>query len=140
MPLIHLDRLFWRPGWVHCSREEFDTLLLKELEKESWIIDGNYSRTIEMRLKYADAVILFDYPSLLCLWRVIKRVMGSFGKVRADMGDGCPERFDFEFLKYVWNFKKTELPAVIEKLSGTHGAEIVIIKNKKDFKGLKESL
>lgn len=137
LPLIHLDKLFWRPGWVHCSREEFDRLLLTELEKESWIIDGNYSRTVELRLKYADTVIFFDYPRTVCLWRVIKRVFGSRGKVRPDMGEGCPERLDFEFLKYVWNFNKTELPETLKKLESDHNAEVIKISNKKEFEKLK---
>ena len=140
LPLIHLDKLFWRPGWVHCSREEFDGLLQTELEKNRWIIDGNYSRTVEARLKYADTVVFFRYPRTLCLWRVIKRWLQSRGKVRSDMGEGCPERLDFEFLKYVWNFNKTELPQTLEKLKGNHGAEVIEIKNRKNLRALKGDL
>lgn len=137
LPLIHLDKLFWRPGWVHCSREEFDRLLTAELEKDRWIIDGNYSRTIELRLKYADTVIFFDYPRRVCLWRVIKRILGGRGNVRPDMGEGCPERLDFEFLKYVWNFNKTELPETLKKLEDKQNIEIIRIRNKQQFKELK---
>ncbi len=140
LPLVHLDRLFWRPGWVHCSREEFDSLLKAELEKECWIIDGNYSRTVSDRLKYADTVIFFRYSRWVCIWRVFKRYIQSRKKVRADMGEGCPERFDLDFMKYVWNFNKTELPETLKKLSGEHNAEIIEISSKKQFEILKNEI
>ncbi len=132
LPLVHLDSLFWKEGWVESSREEFDKKLLCELEKDSWIIDGNYSRTIKMRLEYADTVIFLDYPRHVCAWRVIKRVISNYGKTRSDMGGGCPERFDFEFLRYVWNFNKKERKKLIDKLSDADGKEIVIIHNEKE--------
>lgn len=104
IPIIHLDKLFWKEGWVSRSKETFDKLLIEEMEKESWIIDGNYSRTLPMRLEKADTVILFDYSRFVCLWRVLKRVVTNYGKVRADMSEGCRERFDWEFIRYVWSF------------------------------------
>lgn len=81
IPIIHLDKLFWKSGWVSRSKEAFDKLLIEEMEKESWIIDGNYSRTLPMRLEKADTVIFFDYSRFVCLWRVLKRVITNYGKV-----------------------------------------------------------
>ena len=99
LPVVHLDKIFWKEGWVNISREEFNTLLKEELKKEKWIIDGNYDRTIKERIEMCDTVIYLDYPRMSCLFGVIKRVVSSYGKVRPDMADGCPERFDLEFLK-----------------------------------------
>ena len=67
LPLYHLDNIWHQPDRTTISREEFDEKLLAILAKESWIIDGNYSRTLELRLKYCDTVFLLDYPLEVCL-------------------------------------------------------------------------
>ena len=140
IPIIHLDKLFWKEGWVNRSNGEFDSLLIKEMEKESWIIDGNYSRSLEMRLKKADTVIFFDYSRFVCLWRVLKRVITNNGKVRSDMAEGCPERFDWEFIKYVWSFPNKQREKTFELLSMNHSARVFIIHNKKEFKEFEEKI
>ncbi|MBQ8541299.1 MAG: AAA family ATPase [Clostridia bacterium] len=140
IPLVHLDRLWWKDGWVERSREEFDMLLKKELENECWIIDGNYQRTLELRLKYADTVIFFDYNRFLCLWRVLKRVAVNHGKVRADMPLGCPERFDWDFMKYVYHFNDKQRADIYKKLSTNPRVRVIIIKNRKNFKKLEKDL
>ncbi len=106
LPLVHLDQLWWREGWQHISREEFDELLRAEVDKDRWIIDGNYDRTLDIRLEKCDTIIYFDLPRMVCLIGVLKRVLSSYGRTRPDMGAGCPERFDLSFLKYIWNFNK----------------------------------
>ena len=67
LPVHHLDRLWWLPGWVEKSRERFDAELAEILKQERWILDGNYLRTMEMRLEKCDTVFLLDYPVELCL-------------------------------------------------------------------------
>ena len=136
LPLVHLDKLFWREGWVNVSREEFDALLTAELEKEKWIIDGNYSRTLGVRLCRADTVILLDYPRHVCLLRVLKRIMKNYGITRPDMGDGCPEKLDREFLSYVWSFRSKERPGIIEKLSTAKNVELITVRNKREYREL----
>ena len=82
LPLIHLDKLNWRDNWKNISKEEFDDLLWAEVVKSTWIIDGNYERTIPLRLKYCDTVIYMDYSRISCLYGVIKRVVTGYGKSR----------------------------------------------------------
>ena len=139
-PLVHLDQLFWNSGWQEKSREEFDSILTEELQKDRWIIDGNYSRTISMRLERADTVVFMDYPSVVCAYRVLKRVITRYGESRSDMGENCPERFDMSFLKYVWHFRKTERPKLISRLSEAEGKHIIDIKNEKDRKAFLKKL
>lgn len=140
IPLVHLDQLFWKAGWVERSKEEFDKLLLNELEKDEWIIDGNYGRTLDVRLKYVDTVIFFDYNRFLCLWRVLKRVVRNYGKVRDDMAEGCQEHFDLEFLKYVYSFNDVQRESIYKKISTNHMVRVIIIKKKKDFRKLEKEL
>lgn len=94
LPLVHLDRLYWRGNWEHLSRPEFDTVLQAELETPRWIIDGNFNRTIPHRLQYCDRVFFFDLPTATCLWGITQRIFQSYGRTRPDMGGSCPERFD----------------------------------------------
>ena len=138
IPCIHLDRLFWKPNWISTPKEEFDKLIQLELEKDSWIIDGNYKRTLNMRLKYADTVIWLDYPRIICIWRVWFR----HGKTRPDMTENCEEKRDkefFEFLKYIWNFKK-EQNEIIQNMLSKNNIKTIIIHNDRQLKEFEESI
>ena len=132
LPVVHLDKLFWRPGWVNVSREEFDSLHREALAQEKWIIDGNFDRTMGERVKRCDTVIYLDFSRAACLMGVCKRVLTTYGKVRPDMGEGCPERFDLDFLKWVWNFNKSKREKYHAMLSGLDGKEIFIFKNRRE--------
>lgn len=133
LPVYHLDQMFWRAGWVSVTKEDFDAELAETLAKEEWIIDGNYSRTIPMRLEKCDTVFYLDYPRLVCFFGVVRRVLGSLGKTRPDMAEGCPERFDLEFLKFVWNFRKKKRANILTFLEGAN-AEIHIFRSRKEAK------
>lgn len=62
LPLVHLDKLYWKDNWQHATQEEFDRLLLPELEKDNWIIDGNMKRTLPLRLNsYSPIIDFFQY-------------------------------------------------------------------------------
>ena len=101
-------------------------------------MDGNYSRTLNRRLEFADMVIYFDYPRLLCIFRVLKRVINNYGLTRMDMAKNCPERFDFEFIKYIWNFNKINRKIIFDSLNSFQNVKVFIVKNKSEFKKLKE--
>ena len=134
IPVVHLDKLFWKPGWVETPPEEFDRKLAKELEKPKWIMDGNFNRTMPERVAKCDTIIYLDYNRLVCLWGVIKRNLTNRGKVRPDMGEGCPERIDFEFLKWVWNYNRDKRERNYRLLNDSTHAETVVLKNRKMVK------
>ena len=131
LPVVHLDKLFWKPGWESLSRDEFDVLHRRELAKDRWIIDGNFDRTIPERLARCDTVIYLDFSRLACLLGVCKRILTTYGTVRPDMGEGCPERFDWEFLCWVWNFNKNKRARNYRLLSEVEGVNIIILKNRR---------
>ena len=81
LPLFHLDAIWHKPDRTHITREEFDARLGKILSLERWIVDGNYSRTLERRMAACDTVVLFDLPTVVCLDGARARL----GKVREDM-------------------------------------------------------
>lgn len=138
IPCVHLDKLWWKEDWVHVSREEFDVLLQTELEKDSWIMDGNFNRTLHHRLEYADTVIWMDFPTHICLWRVWHRR----GKKRPDMPQNCVEKLNrdfFEFLVYIWNFKKKNNNR-IKNLLDNCDADVIVIKNDKQLKEFEKGI
>lgn len=139
LPVVHLDQLYWRSGWQHVSREEFDSLLLTELHKPEWIMDGNFDRTIPQRLERCDAVIYLDLPRLICLLSVIRRVLSNLGRTRPDMGAGCPERFDLSFLKWVWNFNREKRTQYLSLLNGS-GKTVYHIRSRRELPSLIERL
>lgn len=115
--VFHLDSLYWKPGWGKTEADEWEAALSSVMNRDSWIMDGNYSGTLEMRLAACDSVIFLDLPRGTCLWRVIKRSIKYRGKSRPDMAEGCNERFSFEFLFWVWNYRKRSRLKVMKLLN-----------------------
>ena len=134
LPVVHLDKLFWRPGWVSLTRVEFDVVHREAIAKEQWIIDGNFDRTIPERLARCDTVIYLDFSRFACVMGVAKRILTTYGKVRVDMGEGCPERFDLDFLKWVWNFNKNKREKNYRLLNESEGIETIVLKNRRAVK------
>ncbi len=116
LPVWHLDRLWWLPGWVEETQERFDAKLTEVVEGEEWIIDGNYSRTFHLRLSRADVVIFLDFPRRIYFRRVLWRIAKGYGRTRPDLADNCPEKFDSEFLRFVWNIPRDSRPRTIDRL------------------------
>lgn len=134
LPLIHLDKLFQCGEWEHLSRDEFDAVLQVELEKNEWIIDGNFGRTIPHRLKYCDTVFYFDLPTITCLWGSTVRVVKNYGKSRDDMGGNCPEYFDKQkvsLYKAIFLFNRTYRKKYRKLLGEQKNKNVVIFKSRK---------
>ena len=140
LPVVHLDKLYWKPGWVQESREEFDRKLSLELDKGRWILDGNFNRTMPQRMAKCDTVIYLDFPRMTCLLGVMKRILTTYGKVRPDMGDGCPERFDLEFLQWVWNYNKNNREKIYQLLDEAAHAQKIVLKNRRAVKAFLKNL
>lgn len=140
IPVVHLDKLFWRPGWVQVSKEEFDKLHREALAWEKWIMDGNFDRTMAERITRSDTVIYLDFSRFACLMGVLKRVFTTYGKVRPDMGEGCPERIDWDFLKWVWDFNKNKREKNYRLLNEAEGKETIVLKNRRAVKKFLEQV
>lgn len=132
LPLIHLDKEYWNPGWVETLREEFRKRVEELVAGDEWIMDGNFSNSLDIRLPRCDCVVLLDYSCAVCVWGVIKRVASSLGRVRPDMGEGCPEKVDFAFLRFVWNFKKKSLPRIRERLDQFPDKRVIVLKSRRE--------
>ncbi len=113
LPLCHLDMLFWNKDRTNVTREVFLERLGKVLETDEWIIDGNYSFSMEMRLEKCDTVFFFDLPTQECLDGVAQRR----GKPRSDMPwNEADYPVDEEFLEFIRDFRKERKPKIVSLL------------------------
>ena len=108
LPVVHLDNIWWRADGTHVSREEFDRALDDLLQGEQWIMDGDYSRTYEVRLRAADTVIFLDYPESVCMAGIVARV----GQPRPDM-PWTEGTLDRELVAQVRNYASSNRPALL---------------------------
>ena len=130
LPVIHLDRLHWKPGWARPEREVWRKTVRDLVSRDEWIMDGNYGGSLDIRLPTADTVIFMDFPPLICLWRAIKRRFQHRIDERPDMAPGCRERFDLEFFKWIWNFRRDNRPSLLRLLEEHgHDKKVVILKS-----------
>jgi adenylate kinase family enzyme len=110
LPVIHLDREYWRPGWIEPPAEEWAAQVEALIARPRWVIDGNYGGTLARRLERAQLVVNLDYPRSVFFPRMLRRVLGHYGRTRPDMAPGCPERLDWEFVRYTWRYRIDVLP------------------------------
>ncbi len=131
--VIHLDTLYWKPGWVESEQAEWRGKIQAVVQRESWIMDGNFSETLPERLEACDTVIFLDFSRTVCLWRILKRVVQYYGRTRPDLPEGCPERLDFEFMAWVWNFPTRSRRKVLELLeTHRHTKNVVRLRNRRE--------
>ena len=134
LPVIHLDKVWWKPGWEHITKEAFDRELAALLDMPRWILDGNFNRTISMRLERCDTVIYLDFNRFVCLWGWLKRLITNWGRSRPDMPENCAERFDPVFMKWIWDFNRNNRKRYHGMLGELTGKQVVILKNRRQVK------
>ncbi|MBA3421483.1 MAG: DNA topology modulation protein FlaR [Thermoleophilaceae bacterium] len=118
LPVVHLDERYWQPGWRRLDPAAWWALQKRLVRSDTWVIDGNYLSTLELRLSAADTVVFLDLPSWRCVWRATWRVLR--GRGRASTAPACPEQLDrrhLRFLRYIWRFPQTMRPRVLERLA-----------------------
>lgn len=122
LPLYYLDAIWHNPDKTHISRDEFDGRIKEIFSLPQWIIDGNYKRTIEMRLKQCDTVFLFDLPTEVCLQGAIQRI----GKGRYDL-PWTETELDPEFKMFIEEFSEKTLPYIYELINKYRDEKQVVI-------------
>ncbi len=131
LPLISLDAEFWQPGWVETPRPLWREKVAVLAAEPRWIMDGNYSGSFDIRMPRADTVIWLDYGRSLCLRRVLHRTLKNYGRSRPEMAQGCPERIDFTFLRYVWSFPAKHRPLIVAALDkfAAHATVVRVVRD-----------
>lgn len=135
LPVIHLDKLYWQPGWVELDDERWTARQHELVAGGEWIIDGNYIKTLELRLPYADTIFFHDYSTALSLWRIIGRTFKNYRRTRPDMGNGCREKLDPAFIKFCWQFNRRYKPPIKEKIGRYFkGDDYIVFKRPADVR------
>ncbi|MEQ9330114.1 hypothetical protein [Thalassobaculum sp.] len=123
LPIVHLDRHYWQPGWTRPESAAWRRKVAELAAQPAWIIDGNYGSTLDIRVAAADTLIHLDFATRVCVWRVLKRTVTGLGTARRDeFVDGCPERLDWPFLKFVLHYRRDHRDrdlARLEPFAGT---------------------
>ena len=114
--VLHLDKFYWNPGWVEMPKSDWLKTVEELLAGDAWIMDGNYSGTLELRLERCDTVIFLDMARTTCIWRVLKRALMYRSKSRPDMAEGCQEKLNLEFILWIWNYSRRTRPKVLRML------------------------
>ena len=127
LPLVHLDTVWWRADGTHIPREDFDRALDGLLRGEQWILDGDYSRTYEVRLRAADTVVFLDYPEDVCMDGIRRRV----GEERPDM-PWKESTLDPELVAQVQNYARDNLPQVLSLLQKYPDRQALIFSSRKE--------
>ena len=125
IPLYHLDMMYWNADKTTVEKSVFLERLSAVLEKDEWIIDVNYSSTMELRMAACDTVIFLDYPLDVCLDGIRKRR----GKPRSDM-PWIETEEDSEFIEFIKNYNEQQKPKVLELLEKYGDKNIVIFKSR----------
>jgi len=134
LPVIHLDREYFGPDWKEPRQEDWAATVQTLAARDRWIMDGNFSGTFKHRMPRADTVVFLDVSTARCLWRVIKRTLRYWGKVRPGSAPGCRERFDRHFLHYVLKYNRTRRPGILRTLAEQEalGKAVFSLKNRRE--------
>lgn len=129
IPLYHLDLLNWKADRTTVEKHIFLQRLSDALQKEAWIIDGNYNSSIELRLENCDTVIFLDYPVDICLAGIEERK----GKPRTDLPwVELADEDDPEFIAFIQDFPTQSRPQIMELLNKFSNKQIYIFKNRSE--------
>ena len=141
LPIIHLDAHYWHAGWVEPPKDVWEQAVRELTQGESWVMDGNYGGTMELRLAAADTILFLDLPRTICLLRVVGRQIRYRSRTRPDMAPGCPERLTWFFLRYIWNYRRDRRPGVLERMQRhAEGQELVHLQTPRQVRRFLEAL
>ncbi|MBO4327116.1 MAG: adenylate kinase [Clostridia bacterium] len=127
LPLIHLDNIWWRPDRSHISRDEFDIKLAEILKGEGWIIDGDYSRTYEVRFEACDTVIFLDFGFDECMGGILERV----GKTRTDI-PWTEQDLDQELVRQVEEYEAKNRPVILSLIEKHPQKTVLVFSSRKE--------
>jgi len=138
-PLYHLDKYFFTDYWEERNYKEFMAIQEELVSQEQWIIDGNSTKSFEMRYKRADVCLYFNFPRYLCYWRVFKRLFYKQITID-DRADNCREKIGWSLLKYMWGFEK-RVNAILTLLKQNYpGVRFIEINSDMSLKKLTPTL
>ncbi len=135
LPIHHLDKHFYEASWVERDYLEFINIQQSIVDSDAWIVDGNATKSFELRYARADLVLYFNFPRWLCYWRTIKRLFCKDTSID-DRADGCRETVRWSLLKYMWSFEDRVKDKVVLLGNKYPQVKFVEVKNDKQLLNL----
>ena len=136
IPKLHMDTLQFQPNWQDSDRDWMKSEMKKFLTTHSdWVIDGNYSWCCyEERMEQADQIIFLNFSPWTCLFRALKRYLTYRGKVRESMAAGCPERFDWDFIRWIlWDGRSKFAKERYKGIQETYPEKVILLRSQKEI-------
>ena len=139
IPKLHMDTLQFQPGWIDSDRDWMEGQMKQFLSQhKDWVIDGNYSWCCyEERMEQADHIIFLNFSRWNCLYRAWKR----FRRYKESMAAGCPERFDWEFIRWIlWDGRTKKAKERYRNIRSTYPDKFISLKNQKELDALLKTI
>lgn len=139
-PLLYLDTINFESGWKERNKEEAKKLVEEFMKNDSWVIDGNYYELYqERRLEEADKIIFMNFPRYVCFKQAFKRYLDSKNNVRESMAEGCEEKFDFEFVKWILiDGRSKKYKERYKNICSKYKDKVIICRNRNDVRNKAE--
>lgn len=141
VPIIHLNRYYWKPNWINTLEEEWRIIVRELISLDSWVMDGNYTSTLKLRATAADTIIFIDIPRRLSFLRVFSRFFRFRGRTRPDLTEDCPEKIDWDFIRWIWDYPRTRKPVILrflQKLKPTKN--VIVLRGQNEVKMFLDSI
>ncbi|WP_262296941.1 hypothetical protein [Microvirga sesbaniae] len=141
LPLIHLDREYFGPGWTVPDRAEWRERVKTLAARPAWVMDGNYASTFDIRVPRATAIVWLDLPRWRCASSVLWRVARNYGRSRTDLGDAGPERFDWSFMRWIWSYPRRMRPKTARMLERLRpDQQVYVLRSRSEIPALEATL
>ena len=131
LPVIHLDKEYWRAGWVQPDPAEWTARVEELIARPRWVMDGNYGGTLARRLERTELAVNLDYPRRVFFPRMLWRSLSQWGRTRPDMAEGCPEQLNWEFIAYTWRYRSDVLPRREARLAAS-GVPVINLRTPRE--------
>lgn len=148
-PCIHLDQLFWKPNWTESSDEELFPKVESVVRGKAWVLDGNYSRTNEIKWAHADTIVWLDYSYARTFCQLLQRTLTrAMSKEELWPGTGNSESFARAFFSkdsiFIWFFRcykrnRRKYAALSHSFKDSH-VKFIRLRSPRDARAFLESV
>ena len=137
VPVYHLDALYWRPGWVATPAGEWDATLSRIVASDRWIVDGNFTESLQRRLDEADTTVFLDLPRRISLGAVVRRRIEQFWRLPPGVAAGCRPMFNLRLFRWIWTFPTDHRPEFLRLLAAQPAdKQVLILRSRSDIRRL----
>lgn len=142
LPVLHMDTVHFLPGWQVREMDEKRRMVETFMKNDDWVIDGNYTNLFyRERMEQADRIIFMNFNRLTCLRRVLRRYLENRGRSRASMAEGCNEKIDAEFIRWVlWGSRTRRARRRNADIAREYAPKTTILRNQRELDAFRQQM